>query len=80
METTHRYTINNDLVLRDNDKTLFSIEKMEIYRFNDEGFRILKSIESGNAGDVLYADLSDIQRDYIDEFITEIKSLNLIKE
>lgn len=40
------YRINKELIVRDNDMTLFSLENMEIMEFNEVGFKCIKVIES----------------------------------
>ncbi|MCI9140671.1 MAG: hypothetical protein HFI78_13535 [Lachnospiraceae bacterium] len=45
------YKINQDLIVRDDDKSLFSLENMEVYEFNEIGFQAIlivcnKQIES----------------------------------
>ena len=39
-----KYVINEKMVVRDEDKALFSLQEMKVYRFNDLGFQILMKI------------------------------------
>lgn len=38
------YKINEELIIRDDDKSLFSLENMEVYEFNEIGFKVIKII------------------------------------
>jgi len=35
------YVVNDDLVMRDDDYSLFSLEEMEVYQFNEAGFKAI---------------------------------------
>ena len=43
------FKLSNNLVVREDDKSMFSLDKMEIYEFNDAGFAAIMIIH--NAGE-----------------------------
>ena len=53
--------INNSLILREEDSMLFSAKNMQIYKFNDKGFDVVKTIIDNKelTKDDLYAKLKD---------------------
>ncbi|WP_026504382.1 hypothetical protein [Butyrivibrio sp. NC3005] len=42
------YRLNNQLIVREDDKSLFSLDKMEVYEFNEVGFEAINLIHNGN--------------------------------
>ena len=53
--------INDSLILREEDSMLFSAKNMQIYKFNDKGFDVVKTIIDNKelTKDDLYAKLKD---------------------
>ena len=42
------YKLNDKLVIRDDEMTIFSIENMKIYEFNEDGFKIINTLIDKN--------------------------------
>lgn len=78
-----KYMINQDLVIRDEDRALFSLSKMEIYKFNEEGYEILKFIY-GEPVDYneIYNHSTHIigqNKDYLDAFLEKMLDNDIIQ-
>ena len=42
MDTQTKYSMNHDYILRPEDRSVFSVERMQIYQFNESGFDLLQ--------------------------------------
>ena len=80
------YKINENLIIREEDNSLFSLENMEIYEFNEVGFKAIlifneEKIESysqwkkevSKIEDLDISDLNDFWQNLIDVKILEEK-------
>ena len=63
--------INDQLIIREEDKMLFSASNMKIYKFNEKGFKLIKAIQE--KGKVSYKDLSEtFNKEFEDEELKNI--------
>ena len=63
--------INDQLIIREEDKMLFSASNMKIYKFNEKGFKLIKAIQEN--GKVSYKDLSEtFNKEFEDEELKNI--------
>lgn len=78
-----RFKINDDLVNREEDKALFSLSKMEIYKFNDEGYTILNflinKIVSYTELKQYYSSFDDLDQDCFEEFLQTMLENEIIE-
>jgi hypothetical protein len=63
------YKINEKLVVREQDNTLFNAHNFQLYKFNRTGFSILKKIEEGTKNPDTTTDLIDQSNEEIKQFI-----------
>ena len=73
--------MNNNFIIRDEDKMLFSAKDMKIYRFNEKGFELIKKINNGNKIDIdeLFNQINDkYGREEYDNFIKKMAENNII--
>lgn len=76
------YRLNDNLIYREEDKTFFSLKKMEIYKMDNFTYKILnefvgKSFEMEELYQK-YINIDNIDIEYFDEFISILKSKNII--
>lgn len=75
------YKFNSKLVIRENDKSMFSLDKMEIYEFNEAGFNAIMIIKEAGYVGITYQEWSKktkILPDFIGEDLVEFWN-NLIQ-
>ncbi len=75
--------LNDKLIIRDDDKMLFSAHKMQIYKFNDRGFKIVSAIKNNipisleHLMQLLKDEYTDIE---INDFIKKMIDNNIVIE
>lgn len=68
------YKFNNKLVVRDGDKSMFSLDEMEIYEFNEVGFNAIMIVKEAGESGVSFQDWKEkaLQLpDFVDEDVEE---------
>lgn len=79
------YRLNEQLIVREDDKSLFSLENMEVYEFNEVGFRALMIIKTGNI-DSYYTwekevkKINGVDASSMKEFFKGLENCNIIVE
>lgn len=77
------YLINEKMILREEDKMVFSAHDMKIYKFNEKGFKVVKLIHDNKqiSRKKLFSLLDkDYTNEEIDNLITKMKNNNIIIE
>lgn len=74
------YTINNDLILREDDNSAFSLNRMEVYEFNPVGFKAIMIMQKYAAQGLNYENWYDKIKSIDDIDLKDIKDFwdNLI--
>lgn len=83
-----KYKLNSDLIVRENEKTIFSIQQMKIHEFNEDGFNILSVLLNGRwmnineiIGDIHYKygiNIGQEIKENVYQFIKELEKLKII--
>ena len=75
------YKFNSKLVVRENDKSVFSLDNMEIYEFNEAGFNAILIVRDADEAGITYQEWYEKAKDlpnFIDEDLEEFWQ-NLVK-
>ncbi len=81
------YCLNKDLIIREEDLSVFSLENMEIYEFNKPGFLAILAIQVEDVQGITYdiwleqvSKIPDIDIIDIKEFWDSLREYHIIEE
>lgn len=81
------YKFNCELIIREDDQSIFSLEEMEIYEFNEAGFNAILLIRKAGSSGISFQDwekqtrsLPNFTSEDLDEFWDTLIEHNIIIE
>lgn len=75
------FKLNDNLIIREEEKTIFDIKDRKIYRLNDDAYIILKKIiENNGEKRFILRDLKNLDEKTYEDFIRELLIKNILIE